>query len=189
MFNRLLNRNRNNANETQASDNVPEDGNENNIPSENEWQIEKQFYLEKIAELEVRLKKIEKSKTRNANRSCTSMQAEQDQDGHTELIRWTYKENLTHGQQHSRTDDDFDQSDDQSNVAGNLQDISDWSLTNPDLRNYQDYDKNLECFDNWLDRETNNGRQSPVHSVRREALSDQNNRGNAPVQTHQDQRH
>ena len=50
MFNRLLNRNRNNTNEAQASDNVPEEDNENNIPSVNEWQIEKQFYLEKIAE-------------------------------------------------------------------------------------------------------------------------------------------
>ena len=61
MFNMLLNRNKNNANEALASDNVPEDGNENNMPSENEWKIEKQFYLEKIAELEFMLKKIEKS--------------------------------------------------------------------------------------------------------------------------------
>ena len=109
MFNRLLNRNRNNTNEAQASDNVPEEDNENNIPSVNEWQIEKQFYLEKIAELEVRLKKIEKSKTRDVNRPCTSTQAEHD--GHTDLIRWTNTENLTHGQHHPRTDDDSDQSD------------------------------------------------------------------------------
>ena len=187
MFNRLLNRNRNNTNEAQASDNVPEEDNENNIPSVNEWQIEKQFYLKKIAELEVRLKKIEKSKTRDVNRPCTSTQAEHD--GHTDLIRWTNTENLTHGQHHPRTDDDFNQSDVRSNYeAGNLEDMSDWSLTNPDLRNYQDYDNNLECFDDWLDGETINGRQSPVRSVRREATPDQNNRGNAPVQNHQDQR-
>ena len=110
MFNRLLNRNRNNTNEAQASDNVPEEDNENNIPSVNEWQIEKQFYLEKIEELKVRLKKIEKSKTRDVNRPCTSTQAEHDD--HTE--------NLTHGQHHPRTNDDFDQSDVRSNYeAGN----------------------------------------------------------------------
>ena len=43
MFNRLPNRYRNNANEAQASNSVPENGYKNNIPSENEWQIEKEF--------------------------------------------------------------------------------------------------------------------------------------------------
>ena len=122
MFNRLLNRNRNNTNEAQASDNVPEEDNRNNIPSVNEWHIEKQFYLEKIAELEVRLKKIEKSKTRDVYRLCTSTQAEHD--GHTDLIRWTNTENLTHGQHHRRVDDDSNQSEDQSSYeAGNLEDM------------------------------------------------------------------
>ena len=32
--------------------------------------------------------------------------------------------------------------------------MSVWSLTNPDLRNYQDYDNNFECFDDLLDGET-----------------------------------
>ena len=60
MFNRLLNRNKNNAHEAHTSNNEPEDGNENYISSENEWQIEKQFVLEKIAELDLGPKKIEK---------------------------------------------------------------------------------------------------------------------------------
>ena len=48
--------------------------------------------------------------------------------------------------------------------------MPDWSLTNPDLRNYQDYDINLEYFDDWLDGETINGRQSPVRSIREKHL-------------------
>jgi len=66
--------------------------------------------------------------------------------------------------------------------------MSDWSLTNPDLRNYQDYDDNFECFNDWLGREPSNGRQSPAYSVRRDASPDRNNRENAPAQTQQDQR-
>ena len=81
-------------------------------------------------------------------------------------------------------------SDDQNKYeTGDTCDASGWSLTNPDLRNYQYYVDSLEGFDEMLEREANKGRQSPVYNIWREASPNQNRRGTVQLQKNQDLPH
>ena len=139
----MFNRN-NNDNEAQASANASEEGNKSNKFYQHEWSAREQFYLEKIAELEVRLNKLEKRKDMDANKSCAS--AHPGQDKYPELESWTKTENLTDIQYRPSDDaDDTNQSDDQTQYeTGDTCDTPGWSLTNPDLRIYQDYVDRLE---------------------------------------------
>jgi hypothetical protein len=185
---RMFNKN-NNDNGAHASANAPEEGNKSNKFYQHEWSAREQFYLEKIAELEVRLNKLEKRKDMDANKSGAN--AHPGQDIYPELESWTKTENLTDRQYRPSDDaDDTNHSDDQTQYeTGDTCDTSGWSLTNSDLRNCQDYVDSLEGFDEMLEREAKNGHQSLVYNVRREASPNQNRRGIVQLQKNQDQPH